>query len=264
MLTAHGRMRTLIAVAALGVAVAVPSAASANAVRAPSASDALATAISSIKGLGYNVHGTSGSTASGGTGSATATGSVDPTAKAATVEFKGSAQGTPIDIAFTEVDNTLYGRFDIGAAQSQLGTDPEQWYTIDQSKITNPHSVPFDLSGETDAFGVGGLMTSTNDVKYPDPSDPTHITGTVDLTAAQGVNAPDPSTLGDAGQDASATPFSATIDSQGRLTDIKINADGFDGDLSEEIAYTDFGSPTPVTAPANSTPAPASAYAFFN
>jgi hypothetical protein len=69
-----------------------------------------------------------------------------------------------------------------------------------------------------------------------------------------------------AGAAAKTTPFTATVDSQGRLTDLKVDADAFDGNLSEEIMLSDFGSPDPVTTPPPSSviAAPESAYAFFN
>jgi hypothetical protein len=266
MISSHGKLRTLVASAAvLGTGVAVIAVGPIAAFAAPaSASDALTAAVSGLKGEGYNVTGTAGSTASGGTGQLNATGSVDPSATAATIEFKGTEGGQAVDLAFTQVDQALYAKVDIPPVQSQLGVAPDQWMQLDPSKITGGQAVPFDLSGSTDAFGVAGLLTSVSDVKYPDQSDPTTITGTVDLTAATGVGAPDKEDLTKAGTAAKTTPFTATLDSQGRLTQIKVNADGYDGDLSEDINYTDIGSPTNVNAPTSSIPAPAPAYQFFN
>jgi hypothetical protein len=272
MTTAHRRPGGRVAAAAIGLAaltVTALTATTAAAAPSPSAAPesaqaALGKAVTGLQGQGYNVSGTSGSTASGGSGSVTATGSVDPSTKAAAVEFKGSEQGNAIDVAFTGIGDALYARLDLGSAQKAIGVDPNQWITIDQSKVNGSRGIPFDLTGQSDAFDIGGLLTSTNDVVYPDPADHTKISGTVDLAAAQGVSSPDPSDLGKAGTNASMTPFTATLDAQGRLTDLKINADGFDGNLTEEIAFTDFGHPDPVTAPANSVPAPDSAYAFFN
>jgi hypothetical protein len=263
MATGHGRFRRFIAVCAaavVGAALVAPGSASA----AGSAGDTLTAAVSSLRGLGYNLTGSSGTTASGGTGMLSATGSVDPNAHAATVDFHGTEAGNPVNVDFTQIGDKFYAKLDLGSLQSQLGVPADQWMSIDESKLTGAQAVPFDMSGSTDALDVAGLLTSVSDVTYPNPSDPTRISGTVDLTAATGVGAPDPSDLKDAGAAAKSTPFTATIDDQGRLTDLKIDADAYDGNLSDEIMYSDFGSPDAVSAPAASVPAPASAYAFFN
>ncbi len=275
MITGHGKLRTFVAASAvLGIGAVLIAAGPASAATliaagtasasAPSASQALESAVTGLQGQGYNLSGTAGSTASGGAGQLKASGSVDPADKAATLEFKGSEGGQSVDLAFTQVGTDLYAKIDIPPVQSKLGVSGDQWMKVDKSKVTGGTAVPFDLSGSTDALDVAGLMTSVSNVKYPDPADPTTITGTVDLTAATGVGAPDKQDLGQAATAAKTTPFTATLDDQGRLTQLKIDADGYDGNLTEDVNFTDFGSPDPVTAPASSIPAPDAAYQFFN
>jgi len=137
---------------------------------------------------------------------------------------------------------------------------------VDESKITKKNNIPFDLSGGDDAINISGLMTSVSDVKYPNPSDTKTITGTVDLTQSTGVGSPNPSDVQSAGPAAKTTPFTATLDDQGRLAELKINADGFDGNLTQDIRFVDYGAPAPITVPPASAviPAPAAAYQFFN
>lgn len=231
-----------------------------------SAENTLTTAIAAMRGLGYNITGTSGTTAAGGSGSLTGTGSVDPSTKSAGVEFKGTEGGTPVDVNLIQIDDTFFAKLDIKAVQSQLGVDPNTWLLVNEAKLNTPPNLPFDVSGSSDALDLDGLFTSVSGVAYPDPSDPTHITGTVDLTAATGVSAPDSQELNDAGAAAKTTPFTVTLDGQGRITNLKVDADAYDGDLTEDITFSDFGSPNPVTAPpANEVvPAPQSAYQFFN
>ena len=84
---------------------------------------------------------------------------------------------------------------------------------VDQTKLTGADSKPFDLTGP-DALDVAGLLTSVTNVTA---TDPTHLTGTVDLTAATGINSPDSDALTKAGAAAKATPFTVTLDDQGRL-----------------------------------------------
>jgi hypothetical protein len=97
-------------------------------------------------------------------------------------------------------------------------------------------------------------------------TDATHVTGTVDLTKATGINMPAASDLSTAGAAAKTTPFTVVLDDQGRIVDLKIDADSFDKTLTTEIGFSDFGSARPVTAPAASdvVPAPASLYAVLN
>jgi hypothetical protein len=256
------RVRTFAAAGALmaGALVASPAVAAAD-----SAGTALSTAVAGLKGQGYDLTGSTGSTAAGGTGKLNANGSVDPQDSAATLDFQGTIGGNPVDVDFIQVGNAFYAKLDLGALQSQLGVPASQWMTVDESKLQPGSSaVPFDLSGSSDALDISGLLTSVSDVHFAQPGDTTHIAGTVDLTAATGVAAPDPTDVKDAGAAAKTTPFTATLDSQGRLTDLRVDADSFDGNLSEEIAFSHYGSPQSVSAPPASVPAPAAAYEFFN
>jgi hypothetical protein len=61
-------------------------------------------------------------------------------------------------------------------------------------------------------------------------------------------------------------PFTAHLDGEGRLADLRIDAGTFDPALTMDLGFTHYGAPTPVTAPppAQVKPAPAAAYAFFN
>ncbi len=255
--------RSVVLAAVLVVAAALVAT---PVVAAGSAADTLATAVANLNGQGYNLSGTSGSTAAGGSGKLTASGSVDPTSRAATLDLQGTEGGTPIDVDFTQIGDKFWAKLDVGSFQSQVGAGPDKWLEIDKSKLTSATAAPFDTSGSTDALDIAGLLTKVSDVTYPDPSDPTRVAGTVDLTAATGVTAPPASDLKDAGVAARRTPFTATVDGQGRLTDLTINADSYDGNLTNDFMFTDFGAPDAVTAPpaASVIPAPPATYAFFN
>jgi hypothetical protein len=73
-------------------------------------------------------------------------------------------------------------------------------------------------------------------------TDATHLTGVVDLTKATGPEAPGKSGVTDA-----AAPFTATLDGQGRLTELKITGAN---DFNVDITFSNYGSPTPIAAPA--------------
>ncbi len=220
------------------------------------AGDALTAAIGKLKGTGYDVKVVS----EGGTGQGT--GSVDPTTNSASLDEKGTVQGQSIEIAALQIGSDLWAKVNLGALNAQLGVDPAKWMLLDQSKITDASAKPFDLAGP-DAFGVTGKLTSVKNVTRVDA---THLTGTVDLTQATGVSAPSSADLSKAGAAAAATPFTATLDDQGRLVDIKINADAVNKNLSDEISFSNYGSPTAISKPnaADVVPAPEGLYQIFS
>jgi hypothetical protein len=188
------------------------------------------------------------------------TGSIDPQHNAGTIEAKGAQSGVSVDITFTEIGSDAWAKLDLGALTSQLGIDPHKWMHLDLSKMTGKDAKPFDLSGSGDAFDLAGFITKVANVKQ---TDATHLSGTIDLTAATGVSAPDSDTLSKAGAAAKAVPFTATLDDKGRLTELKVTGSS---DLTADFQFTNFGSPTTVQAPPASdvVEAPDSIYQFFN
>lgn len=220
-----------------------------------SGKDALISALATIGSTSYNVTITQG-TLNG-------TGAVDPVAKNATVDVKGLEQGTNVEIQALQFGADLYGKFDLGSAgDAQFGIDPTKWMKVDQSKLTGPNAKPFDLTSG-DALDVAGLVAGLNSVQQ---TDATHLAGTVDLTKATGASAPSAGELTTAGAPAKTTPFTATLDGQGRLVELKVDADSFNKDLTFDIAFSAFGSATPISAPAASDiiPAPDAVYQIMN
>jgi len=191
------------------------------------------------------------------------TGSFDPSAMTAQIELKGVEQGVNVDIQALQAGGQLYAKFDAGAAaDAQLGIDQTKWMLVDQSKLTGPNAKPFDLSSP-DTLDIAGMLAGVNAVQA---TDATHLSGTVDLSKATGINVPSASDLSTAGAAAKTTPFTVVLDDQGRIVDLKVDADGFDKSLTFEIGFADFGSARPVTAPAASdiVPAPAGLYTLLN
>ena len=215
----------------------------------------LTAALASIKGTGYNFTETQGTTGAGATGP----GSYDPATQSASVTQKGAEQGINAEIDATQIGNQLWAKADLGALNAQVGF-PATWMTVDLSKITADNE-PFDFAG-SDIFDIAGLLSSVSHLQVTDPST---LTGTVDLTAATGDKKPDSASLTKAGDKAKTTPFTLKIDGQGRLTAVTIDTSGYDATLGLAWTFSDYGSPTPIAAPTGDiVPAPAAAYAFFN
>lgn len=60
-----------------------------------------------------------------------------------------------------------------------------------------------------------------------------------------------------AGAAATHVPFTATLDDQGRLVELKITPAEANKDLAENITFTKYGPPTPIVAPAAAEVLPA-------
>jgi len=224
--------------------------------RPPSATETLTLALSLVKGMNCDLTVTQPGQDS------IATGSVNYGTQSAMITSKSRAGNAVISIEAVEVGPKVWTRIDLGPSNARLGLNPKKWYLVDQAKLTGARKKLLDVAN-FDVLDIAGLMTSTTGLARKDA---THVTGTVDLTRSIGVSAPTPSDLEKAGPGAATVPFTATVDDQGRLIDLMIQADAVDRDLTNEYAFSNIGSPEPVAAPAadDVAAAPAAVYQIFN
>jgi len=220
-----------------------------------SPADALTNALAVLKNTGYDA--TLTLPAQG----ATVTTSVDYANKAAT---QAVYTGGTSSLAFTQIGSDLWVKADFGKPAQNLNVDKTVWYKFDASKL-KPEAIPFDLFGGERPhptrplawpLGIGEVFASVADVMR---TDATHLVGVVDLSKATGPGAPGKSTVAGA-----AVPFTATLDGQGRLTELKIT--GANEDINLSITFSNYGSPTPIAAPAAADvrPAPDGLYRALN
>jgi hypothetical protein len=226
-----------------------PSAAASTSAPA-SASAALTSAIVGLGGQAFDLR----VAAAGATG----TGSVDPSKRAVTFDAKGSEGGETFELNLTALAADLWVKVDLGSLNAQVGLDPSKWLKVDSSKI-DFNSIGLDVLNSTDVLDLTSMQRAMSNVQR---TDDTHLTGTIDLTALTGVVSPDSSDLTKAGAAAKAVPFTATLDDQGRLSELKINGDSIGSGLSIDIAITNIGAASPITTPAASdvVPAPQAIY----
>jgi hypothetical protein len=272
-LKTHRLARSRIAVIGLGVLAAAsfalagcktanttePNANPSSTAASPSMSPqaALINAIAQLKSTGYDISVTSSQGISGA-------GSVDPGKKSTQLNATGSVQGQQLQLGAVQIGAEVYIKLDLGALNQRFGI-PTQWMKIDTTKFNKPL---FDYGSGT-PFDVAKLAGAVTNVTQTDPQ---HISGTIDLSKVAGAApqpgmsgspiAPAPSGSASAGA-ATTVTFQATLDNQGRLTDLKIN-DGPNQSMSQDIKITNYGSPSAVTAPSDSVPAPDSIYQFLN
>lgn len=250
---AHSRFAAVgvavLAAAALALAgckttsnTATPSANSSSAAPSVSPQAALLNAFAQLKTTGYDISVTSSA------GDLSGTGSVNP-GKSASLNATGSFQGTKLQLGAVQLGTDVYVKLDLGQLNSTLGI-PTQWMKLDTTKFNKPL---FD-TGSGSPFDVARLASAVTNLTATDAQ---HISGTLDFSKVAGSGLPTPSSS------AQTATFQATLDDQGRLIELKIN-DGPNQSLSQDIKISNYGSPSPVTAPTDSVPAPDAIYQFLN
>ena len=174
-------------------------------------------------------------------------GSADPTNKAAKASATGQTSGVSLKVDFIQVGSDLYAKLDLGPLTSQLGIQTDKYYHADASKLGDSTNLPFGDTGQP--VDASGLLAGVNDVQTTDGK---HFTGTIDATKMTGDFAPDSDALQKAGDKAKSIPFTATLDDQGRLTDLNVNGSSIDPALGIEVTVSDYGSAASISKPDSS------------
>jgi hypothetical protein len=198
-------------------------------------------------------------------GGLTGQGANDPVNKKATLALTGTAataqqQGGSITINVVAIGTDVWMKLDFGSANSTLKISTDKWFHIDATKLGANPSLPVDPNG---GANTAALLKNAVDVKR---ADGTHFSGTVDLsngTVSTPLGQPDIDRLG---AKAKAVPFSATLDSQGRLSELKLDFPAVDPQIpAVQSTYSDYGTTVSVTKPdpAQVSEAPDSLYQIF-
>jgi hypothetical protein len=188
------------------------------------------------------------------------TGAADPANKMAKATATGEMDNVSLKVDFIQVGNDIYAKLDLGPLTSQLGIQTDKYYHADASKLGASTNMPFGDNGQP--VDANGLLAGLTDVKSTDGK---NFTGTIDASKMTGDDAPGSDALQKAGDKAKAIPFTATLDDQGRLTDLNINGSSIDPQLAIEVTVSDYGSATGITKPDSSQviEAPASVLQFL-
>jgi hypothetical protein len=152
--------------------------------------------------------------------------------------------------------------FGQAALNRQFGVQPTKYMHVDRTKIKSSN-VPVTFSAG-DALGISGFKDAILTVER---SDATHFTGTVDGTKLADVEELDSDAVSKAGDKAKSLPFTATVDSQGTLTEFKIDPGTAGADLAIDVKVTDVGGAgsTVTKPPANMVvEAPSKVYEMLN
>jgi hypothetical protein len=172
------------------------------------------------------------------------TGSADPVKKAVTLQAVGQEQGVSVKLDFIAISPDLYAKLDLGGLNSQLGIQSDKYMHVDATKLGANPSLPIGIDG--DPAHVAGILAGLNNVQTTDGKT---FTGTVDATKMTGDSAPDSDAIQKAGDKAKAIPFTAVLDDQGRLTDLKVDGASIDPKLAFEATFAGYGSVADITKP---------------
>ena len=172
------------------------------------------------------------------------TGSADPVKKAVTLQAIGQQNGVSVKLDFIAVVPDLYAKLDLGGLNSQLGIQSDKYMHVDSTKLGANPSLPIGIDG--DPAHVAGILAGLNELKTTDGKT---FTGTVDATKMTGDGAPDSGAVQKAGDKAKAIPFTAVLDDQGRLTDLKVDGASIDPKLAIEVTFAGYGSAKNIAKP---------------
>lgn len=190
----------------------------------------------------------------------TGDGAADPANKAVMMSMSGTEDDVTVKIDYIMIGGEHWIQMDLGDANELMGIAAGKYMHLDAAKLGDNNSLS--STAEDAADLASGMFDGLVDVKQVDGQ---HITGTIDLTKVSEDVAPDTETLNKAGGKAKAVPFTATLDSQGRLASFKVDMAAIDVNQSLEVSYSEYGAPVTISKPDASkvTEAPSDVYDMF-
>ena len=171
-------------------------------------------------------------------GTTTMTGGLDPVGKAAAVDTKITAAGSTLQLSYILRSDAMYLKL-VGVPGLT-----NKWMKIDPAKLPATQRAMF--SAGADPTGVASTVQGVVDATETTPGT---ITGTIDLSKAAGSLAFSRDRIAELAPADRVVPYTATLDGQGRLTDLTLTMKVSGQDLKSETVYHDFGAPVAADAP---------------
>ncbi|MFC0099447.1 hypothetical protein ACFFKH_18235 [Micromonospora marina] len=139
-----------------------------------------------------------------------------------------------------------------------------KYHHLDQNRIKGNRALGFDFE-KLDPAGSAVLTQGITEVRQTGEG---AYEGTVDVSKAAEAGSLDPAVITALGAQAESVPFTAKVDTQGRLSEmvLKIPAAGQSAAQDLKITYTDYGNASAVQKPSADqvVEAPAELYNLFN
>ncbi|MGW1060855.1 hypothetical protein [Micromonospora rubida] len=153
-------------------------------------------------------------------------------------------------LVFTETDSWV--KLDLTGAIADMFPELKdrnkgKYQHLDRTKVKGVKDLEFDFA-DVDPAGTAALTKAVTDVKKTGEAT---YGGTLDATKVTGSDLLDESTVEGLAEKASALPFTAKLDAQGRLTEfaVQIPAVGEDKAHEVKVNYADYGAATAVQQP---------------
>ncbi|WP_430783048.1 hypothetical protein [Actinoplanes sp. G11-F43] len=194
-------------------------------------------------------------------------GVVDAPNKSMTTEIneKIPDAGLTLSMKFLVIGDQAWTRISFDGAKSGSGLPklPKKWMKLDSGKLSADSAEDLTYQGETDPGFVSSLLLASADLK--ETGERTYA-GTTDLTRSTEAEIVESEVLTALGEKAKAVPLELTLDAEGRITTalVEIPAAGKAGAATYEVVYDQYGSATPVTAPADGVAATEDVYELLN
>lgn len=218
--------------------------------------DVLNEAVAKTKGKSYQFDVAYGNAL---TSRGTATG--DGRATIAKIMIGDAASGVVVNADVMVLADAAYAKLNLGALAGVVPGLPAAgtWVHIDPAKA--PGAARVGIKPGQDIFGpqsfVGGVVSATS-------TGPTGVTGTIDLAKAvpPGVPQSEVARLSDAQR---VVPFTATLDLQGRITQIVVKVPALGAYPPSDLTstYSNWGVAVDATRPTPTIEAPALLYSFL-
>ncbi|MEV4270644.1 hypothetical protein [Micromonospora aurantiaca (nom. illeg.)] len=139
-----------------------------------------------------------------------------------------------------------------------------KYHHLDQNRVKGNRALGFDFE-KLDPAGSAVLTQGITEVRQTGEG---AYEGTVDVSKAAEAGSLDPAVITALGAQAQSVPFTAKVDTQGRLSEmvLKIPAAGQSAAQDLKITYTDYGNAAPAQKPSvdQVVEAPAELYNLFN
>ncbi|MEU4240293.1 hypothetical protein [Actinoplanes sp. NPDC026619] len=162
-------------------------------------------------------------------------------------------------------DSDRWARMSTGTKKSLLaeGESADTWFHFDSSKLDKDTDLGIDVD-DPDVVDIDAMLPAVTDVK----GDGKTFTGTLDGTKVTSADAfLDADTIKQMGAAAAKLPFTATVDDQGRITKLEIDAPVAGDTAAGKWTFTisGYGEQKALTKPAGTVKElPASSYSFLN
>ncbi|NBE81396.1 hypothetical protein [Micromonospora rubida] len=185
--------------------------------------------------------------------------------KVASTNTDGEDFSVDMHLVFTETDSWVKLDFTGSIADMfpELKDRKGKYQHLDRTKIKGAKDLEFDFA-DVDPAGTEALTKAVTDVKKTGEGT---YGGTLDATKVTGSDLLDESTVEGLAGKASALPFTAKLDAQGRLTEFAVQVPAVGEDKAHEVKvnYADYGAATAVQQPPanNVVEAPDDIYKMF-